>query len=172
MLYKEDDLIQAVMQVVPPVVKKKIERKNSPANANRKARKNARVHWADPVVDDDLSEDEIWKMIMAVKNGGKKSLRAQWHEMRRLYVKKGNLQIYKKSFPIYLAEVDRMRNFRSLTAGAAIKSRQGKWNNLDVIIDTGAAVTLLSEKTYVSMGSPENFLKESTYLYWMHLGMA
>ena len=148
MLHREDDLVQAVMQVVPlsKNIKESGRLKKEPAKS---------VHWADPLVDKTLTEGEVWKMIMAVADVKPKSLREHWHQLREQYLKKGNLQIYKTmSVPIYLAEVDRMRNFRSLTAGASVKNRQGKWNNLDVIIDSGAAVTLLSEKTYDAMGSP------------------
>lgn len=155
MLHREDDHVQAVLQVVPSMGNHRNITTASLKKECLEGRKKTSVHWADPLVDDTLSEKEIWKMIMAVADVGKRSLREQWMEMRKQHVKRGNLQIYKKeSVPVYLAEVDRMRNFRSLTAGAAVRNRQGKWNNLDVVMDTGAAVTLLSEKTFKSMDLP------------------
>ena len=157
MLNREDHRIQAVMQVVPQKVIKKPKEWNLKGMSSKEEPSAGikSVSWADPLIEDTLSEAEVWKMILAATDVKPQSSRELWQQIRQKHLKRGNLQIHKTSgVPIYLADVDRMRNFRSLTAGAAVKDRRGRWNNLDIIVDTGAAVTLMSEKTYNSMDLP------------------
>ena len=112
----------------------------------------------------EVSEEAAWATIMSQPTPPSQAstLSERWEELESKYRKRGKIAVIQDpvaapSCPVWIADVDRSRAYRSLSTMVKVTDSNGNQKAFDMVVDTGSCATLTSKRTWDDMGSPPLF---------------
>ena len=110
-----------------------------------------------PLIVDELSELAAWDAIMNQPSLPRSStLGRRWDALEYHHKRRGRIQVIQPgSAPVWVAQEDTVRAYKSLTTSVKVVDVNGRLQSMDIVIYTGACVTLASEQAWLDMGSPK-----------------
>ena len=111
-----------------------------------------------------ISEEATWASIVSQPTppSAPSTLGQRWEDSELQLTKRGKIQVIQEpikapSRPVWVADVDKSRAYRSLSTRVEVADVNGVKKAFQMVVDTGSCVTLVSDRVYTDVGSPPLF---------------